>query len=91
MAYQTSILAAIVALVFIIAATFVALGVAGRLDDTSTPVLVSIIGMVSTLVVTLVAVIRMDRVVEKVDEVETKAEAIERRVIENGPTNSPHP
>jgi uncharacterized membrane protein (DUF485 family) len=90
MQYQTSILAAIVALVFIIVAAFVALGVSGRLDNTSTPVLVSIIGMVSTLVITLVAIVRVDRVAEKVNEVETKAEAIERRVIENG-ANSPHP
>jgi hypothetical protein len=90
MTYQTTAIAAIVALVLIMAALIFGLGVSGRLDANSTPLIVTVFGMIATVVASLTAVLRADRVSEKVDLLETKAEAIERAV--NGPPPpSPHP
>lgn len=80
MRYQTTALAAIVALIFIMAALVFGLSVAGRIDSNSTPLIVTMFGTIASTVAALTAVLRADRVAEKVDAVETKTEAIERRV-----------
>jgi hypothetical protein len=63
MSYQTSAIAAIVALVFIMGAVVLGLGIAGRLDASSTPLIVSIFGMIATTVAALLSVIRTDSAV----------------------------
>lgn len=78
----TIALAATVALVGIVAAVFTILAVAGRLDETSTPILISLLGLVVTAVPALISAgfakqaaddIRNGVITEKVIEGATKA------------------
>lgn len=80
MTYQTSAIAAIVALIFIMAAVILGLAVSGHLEATSTPLIVSIFGMIATVITALLNIVRTDRVVSEVKKTNGSVADLTRRM-----------
>ena len=65
---QLTIVGAVVALVVIVAAAVVAVTLTGHLDATSTPLLVSLLGVVAPTIVALLALLKLEHTGAKVDK-----------------------
>jgi hypothetical protein len=91
MNYQTTIITAIVALIFLMVMLILGLGVAGRLDTASTPMIVTIFGTIATVVATLLNIIRTERAVTEVKETNGTVKDLSRRMELPDPGGSREP
>lgn len=91
MSYQTSIVAAIVALVFVMAAIVFGMGIAGRIDANSTPLIVTVFGTIAMVVTSLLSVIRADRIVVEQKKTNGDVKVLKDEMIDVLKNTSPHP
>jgi hypothetical protein len=80
MTYQTSAIAAVVLLVLLMVMLTLGLGIAGRLDANSTPLIVTIFSTVATAVVALLSVVRTDRTVAELKKTNGSVTDLTRRM-----------
>jgi len=86
--YQTTIIAGIVALIFLMVTALIGLGATGRLDSTSTPLIMSVFGTATTVIVTLLNIVRTDRAVIEVKKTNGTVEDLTRRMEVSDPGGS---
>lgn len=81
--YQSTIVAAIVALILIAAATVVGIAITGHTSD-STPLVTQVLGFVALAVIALLGLLKAEKVEHKADviqgEVNGRLDSVERKI-----------